>query len=123
TGQPIPAEGIRMYPRLVLGNLVLQRRMWKLSTDVFPFRDPRHSDAEHLLRVERWRREHAIPSRVFAQIDTPDAPGEGDDPRREGRKATRKPLPVDFGSWMSLRLLEQMARSATARLVLTEFSP
>lgn len=119
TGQPIPAEGIRMYPRLVLGDLVLQRRMWKLSKDVFPFRDPRHSDAEHLLRVERWRREHGIPSRVFAQIDTPDAPGQGED----RRKVTRKPLPVDFGSWLSLRMLEQLARGATARLVLTEFSP
>ncbi|WP_214105608.1 lantibiotic dehydratase [Acrocarpospora catenulata] len=118
TGQPVPAEGITMYPRLVLGDLVLQRRMWKLSTSVFPFRDPRHSDAEHLLKVHRWRREHGIPGRVFAQVDTAGR-GAGDGER----KATRKPLPVDFGSWMSLQLLEQLALGASARVVLTECAP
>ncbi|MEV6985563.1 lantibiotic dehydratase [Sphaerisporangium sp. NPDC051017] len=137
TGRPIPAEGITMYPRLVLGDLVLQRRMWKLNTAVFPFRDPGHTDAEHLLRVRRWRREHGLPERVFARVDAsgrgsaparPDSDGGtdgGTEPARPGdeRKAARKPLPVDFESWMSIQLLEQLARGASSRIVLTECGP
>jgi len=128
TGQPIPAAGVTKYPRLVLGDLVLQRRMWKLSKDAFPFRNPRHTDAEHLLKVQRWRREHGMPDRVFARVD---ASGRGvpqqDDAetaaRGSDRKSARKPLPVDFGSWLSLQLLEQLALGATSRLVLTECNP
>lgn len=137
TGDPVPVDGITSYPRLVLGDLVLQRRMWKLNTAAFPFRDPRHSDAEHLLRIQRWRIEHDLPHRLFAQIDNaaaksavddgaaPDAaPEAGPDPGTGGeRKAGRKPLPVDFDSWMSLQLLEQLALGATSRIVLTEAAP
>ncbi|MEV8373856.1 lantibiotic dehydratase [Kribbella sp. NPDC056861] len=134
TGDPIPVDGIQSYPRLVLGDLVLQRRMWKLNTSVFPFRDPRHSDAEHLLKVRRWRLDHGLPSRLFAQIDNaaaksavddgaaPDTPDAPETPGAE-RKAGRKPLPVDFDSWMSLQLLEQLALGASARIVLTEANP
>ncbi len=131
TGDPIPVDGIQSYPRLVLGDLVLQRRMWKLNTAVFPFRDPRHSDAEHLLRVRRWRLDHGLPARLFAQIDNAAAKSAVDDgaepdaPETPGaeRKAGRKPLPVDFDSWMSLHLLEQLALGASARIVLTEANP
>ncbi|MEV6284176.1 lantibiotic dehydratase [Kribbella sp. NPDC051770] len=131
TGDPIPVDGIQAYPRLVLGDLVLQRRMWKLNTAVFPFRDPAHSDAEHLLRVRRWRLDHGLPTRLFAQIDNAAAKSPADDgaapdtPETPGaeRKAGRKPLPVDFDSWMSLQLLEQLALGAASRIVLTEANP
>ncbi|GAA1542486.1 lantibiotic dehydratase [Kribbella lupini] len=131
TGDPIPVDGIQSYPRLVLGDLVLQRRMWKLNTADFPFRDPGHSDAEHLLRVRRWRLDHGLPTRLFAQIDNAAAKSAVDDgaapdtPETPGaeRKAGRKPLPVDFDSWMSLQLLEQLALGASARIVLTEANP
>ncbi|MGP4104783.1 lantibiotic dehydratase [Nonomuraea sp. KM90] len=114
TGRPVPADGVTAYPRLVLGDLVVQRRMWKLAPAAFPLRDPGHTDSEHLLRVLRWRREHGLPEQVFAQVNG----------RREnGRGPSRKPLPVDFGSWLSLRLLDQLARAASSRIVLTECSP
>jgi hypothetical protein len=130
TGDPIPVDGITCYPRLALGELVLQRRMWKLNTAVFPFRDPQHSDADHLLRLQRWRVVHGLPRRLFAQIDNAAAKSAVDEdaaapdaqPDAE-RKAGRKPLPVDFDSWMSLQLLEQLALGASARIVLTEASP
>lgn len=128
TGDPVPVDGITSYPRLALGDLVLQRRMWKLNTAVFPFRDPQHSDAEHLLRLQRWRLEHGLPRRLFAQIDNAAAKSAVDDgavpaaPDGE-RKAGRKPLPVDFDSWMSLQLFEQLALGASARIVLTEANP
>jgi len=95
---------------------------------VFPFRDPRHTDAEHFLKVQRWRREHGMPDRVFARIDASDrgAAQQEDDgtaARDSDRKPARKPLPVAFDSWLSLQLLEQLALSAASRLVLTECSP
>ncbi|WP_162452871.1 lantibiotic dehydratase [Phytoactinopolyspora mesophila] len=135
TGEPVPAEGITMYPRLLLGELVLQRRMWKLSTDAFPFRDPQRSEAEHFLELHRWRRRHGLPERLFAQVDAAaarttaddgDAADTGDDPAGAGgpeRKSGRKPLPVDFRSWASLQLFEQMALGASSRIVLTEPYP
>ena len=128
TGDPVPVDGITSYPRLALGDLVLQRRMWKLNTAVFPFRDPQHSDAEHLLRLQRWRVEHGLPRRLFAQIDNAAAKSAVDDGEAPAapdgeRKAGRKPLPVDFDSWMSLQLLEQLALGASARIVLTEANP
>ncbi|MGH3899769.1 MAG: lantibiotic dehydratase [Pseudonocardiaceae bacterium] len=127
SGQPIP-NGITTYPRLVLGNLVLQRRMWKIDKNVFPLRNPRHSDAEHLVRVARWRRDHRIPERVFAQIDNAAATtavdgGAADAGLERERKTGRKPLPVDFASWFSLELLDHLARGASARIVLTEANP
>ncbi|PSL01622.1 lantibiotic biosynthesis dehydratase-like protein [Haloactinopolyspora alba] len=138
TGEPVPDEGITMYPRLVLGDLVLQRRMWKMNVAALPVRDPADSDAEHLLRVQRWRRENGLPARVFAQVDTAaarsaddgaeadddPAPGAGGDPGAGGeRKTGRKPLPVDFDSWLSLHLFEQMVLGASNRIVLTEPDP
>jgi hypothetical protein len=132
TGDPVPVDGITSYPRLSLGDLVLQRRMWKLNTAVFPFRDPQHSDAEHLLRLQRWRLQHGLPRRLFAQIDNAAAKSAVEEeaepvtetPGPDGeRKAGRKPLPVDFDSWMSLHLLEQLALGASTRIVLTEASP
>ncbi|MFG3257277.1 lantibiotic dehydratase [Streptomyces sp. NPDC048172] len=136
TGEPVPAEGITAYPRLVLGDLVLQRRMWKLSVSAFPFRDPAHSDAEHLLRVQRWRRAHRLPRRLFVQTDAAAARSAVDDGATDGaegaagagegdgaRKTGRKPLPVDFDSWLSINLLEQLALGASARIVLTEPLP
>jgi hypothetical protein len=128
TGEPAPAGGVTTYPRLLLHDLVLQRRMWKLGTEAFPFRDPRHTDAEHLLRMHRWKKDHGLPDRVFARLDPPGAgkvPAGGAETERRGNdhKAHRKPLPVDFHSWFSLRLLEQLARGASSRIVLTECSP
>jgi hypothetical protein len=64
---------------------------------------------------------------VFAQLDPPGTGKElaGAETERRGndRKAHRKPLPVDFHSWFSLRLLEQLARGASSHIILTECSP
>lgn len=129
TGQPVPDRGVTAYPRLVLGNLVLQRRMWKMSAADFPVRKPDENEAEHLLRVRRWQRGLGLPERVFAQIDNaaPGAgPAESDEPVRETgtkRVAGRKPLPVDFAAPPSIRLLEQMVLAASSRIVVTEAAP
>ncbi|WP_017573702.1 lantibiotic dehydratase, partial [Nocardiopsis halotolerans] len=130
TGQPVPQQGVTPYPRLVLGDLVLQRRMWKMSVADFPERDPGRDDAEYFLRVRRWQRDLGLPERIFAQIDnaaTRSGAVESEEPVQEGggtkRAAGRKPLPVDFGSWHSVQLLEQMVLAASSRLVLTEALP
>lgn len=129
TGHPVPERGVTAYPRLVLGNLVLQRRMWKLSTADFPRRDPGQDEAAYFLRVRRWQRDTGLPERLFAQIDNAAAgrgAAESEDTDQGGgtkRAAGRKPLPVDFGSWHSVQLLEQMVLAASSRIVLTEALP
>ncbi|WP_068692083.1 lantibiotic dehydratase, partial [Thermobifida halotolerans] len=130
TGIPVPERGVTAYPRLVLGDLVLQRRMWKMHAADFPRRDPGRGDADFFLRVRRWRRDLGLPERVFAQIDNAAAGGgaaESEEPvQEEGgtrRSAGRKPLPVDFASWHSIQLLEQMVLAASSRIVLTEAFP
>ncbi|WP_407664808.1 lantibiotic dehydratase [Micromonospora tarensis] len=72
TTVPLPGRGIAGYPRIVHGDLVLQRRMWKLHPDHLPTRTPEQSDAGWFLSWQRWRRDNGLPRRVFA---TPEAAG------------------------------------------------
>lgn len=136
TRVPVPAEGVARYPRLTVGALVLQRALWKVDAAGFPTRRTDETGAEHLLRVERWRRAHGVPDVVFAQTDGGARAAGADDgaaeppdgaPRRDpGRTAPtagRKPLPVDFRSAMTVHALDRLARGAARRLVLTEAFP
>lgn len=129
TGVPVPPDEVSHYPRLALGNLVLQRRMWKVPSACFPQRPARADDATYYAAVQAWRTKHGIPERVFAHVDfaaaaTP-SPDDGDEVLDDagGRKASRKPLAVDFASWFSVMLLEHLVASAQSRLVITEALP
>lgn len=141
TTVPLPGRGIAGYPRIRHGDVVLQRRMWKLHPDHLPpARTPEQSEAEWFLAWARWRRDNNLPRRVFATpegtrltapapADAPaDAPAgggraggeKGGDP---GGRPDHKPLYVDFDSLFSVQLLDAMARRAGSRLVLTEMLP
>lgn len=129
TGDPVPDDAVSEYPRISLDSFVLQRRMWKIPVHLFPVRDPQTSDASWFAAVQRWRHSHGMPDRVFAQVDFAAAASGKADDGDEGedatgqRKASRKPLSVDFESWMSVQLLTQLASSATSRLVVREALP
>ncbi|MEO3769110.1 lantibiotic dehydratase [Micromonospora sp. B9E7] len=128
TTVPLPGRGIAGYPRIVHGDLVLQRRMWKLHPDHLPTRTPEQSDAQWFLVWQRWRRDNGLPRRVFATPEgTRLAPASTDDGgQAAAQPATRpdhKPLYVDFDSHFSLHLLDATARGAGGRLVLTEMLP
>ncbi|MFI7606232.1 lantibiotic dehydratase [Micromonospora sp. NPDC049366] len=125
TTVPLPGRGIAGYPRIVHGDLVLQRRMWKLHPDHLPTRTSGQSDADWFLAWQRWRRDNRLPRRVFATPEgTRLAPAAGDEPGPTvGARPDHKPLYVDFDSHFSLQLLDATARAAGSRLVLTEMLP
>ncbi|TCC00491.1 hypothetical protein E0H26_02050 [Micromonospora zingiberis] len=129
TTVPLPDRGMVGYPRIVHGDLVLQRRMWKLHPDHLPpARTPQVGDADWFLGWQRWRRENRLPRRVFATPEgTRLAPAtDGAAPAGGGTAGGRpehKPLYVDFDSYLCLQLLEAMGRSAGSRLVLVEMLP
>ena len=139
TDVPLPDRGMIGYPRIVHGDLVLQRRMWKLHPDHLPpARTPQVDDADWFLTWQRWRRENGLPRRVVASPEgtglapAPAADGEapagGGAAGRGGAAAAggrpeHKPLYVDFDSYLCLQLLDAMSRSAGSRLVLVEMLP
>jgi len=114
TSVPLPGETIAGYPRVRLGDVVLQRRMWKLHPDYLPRREPGDDDATWFLRWRRWQRDNGLPRRVFA---TPDGAG------ASGATVDHKPLFVDFDSVFSLGLLDGLARAAGSRIAMTEMLP
>ncbi|MEV0429722.1 lantibiotic dehydratase [Micromonospora sp. NPDC050495] len=125
TTVPLPGHGIAGYPRIVHGDLVLQRRMWKLHPDHLPPpRTPDCGDAEWFLGWQRWRRDNGLPRRVFA---TPEGsrltPAADDGAAQPAGRPEHKPLYVDFDSHFCLQLLEATGRGAGSRLVLTEMLP
>ena len=114
TSVPLPGNTIASYPRVRLGDLVLQRRMWKLHPDYLPKRAPDDTDASWFLRWRRWQRDNGLPRRVFA---TPDGAGSG------GAPVDHKPLFIDFDSMFSLGLLDALGKAAGDRLAMTEMLP
>lgn len=114
TSVPLPGDTIAAYPRVRFGDVVLQRRMWKMHPDYLPRREPDDTDATWFLRWQRWQRDNGLPRRVFA---TPDGAGAG------GAAVDHKPLFVDFDSVFSLTLLDALGRAAGERLAMTEMLP
>lgn len=58
-------DGVITFRRLRIGNLVLRRRMWVFSPAATLGFCTGSSDAELFLAVNRWRRQHGIPDRIF----------------------------------------------------------
>ncbi|GAA1329519.1 lantibiotic dehydratase [Saccharothrix algeriensis] len=112
TSVPLPDGTIEEYPRVRFGDVVLQRRMWKLHPGYLPRREPGDDAAAWFLRWRRWQRDNGLPRFVFA---TPDGAGSAG--------VERKPLFVDFESAFSLGLLDGLAKSAGGRLAMTEMLP
>ncbi|MEK8104824.1 lantibiotic dehydratase [Micromonospora sp. M12] len=75
TTVPLPGRGIAGYPRIVHGDLVLQRRMWKLHPDHLPTRTPGQGDAEWFLGWQRWRRDNGLPGASSPPRRAPGSPG------------------------------------------------
>ncbi|MEO1367402.1 MAG: lantibiotic dehydratase, partial [Acidobacteriota bacterium] len=64
--------GVKRRPRVYLGrHLVLHRRSWLVPASHFPHRITSESDAAYFERIERWRRQHEIPSEVYVRIHDP----------------------------------------------------
>ncbi len=122
TDKPLGDAEIGGHPRLVYKDLVLVRRLWKMDPATLPVRGAGQSDAEWFLDWNRWARKHGLPRRVFVSQDAGPPP-----PRKPGAPAgpppTAKPQYVDFDSFFSLVLLDNVIKSASRRVVMTEMLP
>ncbi|GLF96717.1 hypothetical protein [Streptomyces yaizuensis] len=77
TGRPAgPGDGIRHYPRLTLGRLVLTRRTWKVPGAALPATAPRSGAADTACVAEtvtawhRWCERTGVPRRSFLRTTT-----------------------------------------------------
>jgi hypothetical protein len=115
-------QTIAVYPRIRYKNVVLHRAFWKMEPQALPQRESKQSDADFYTNICRWRKENAIPSKVFVAPDTAaSTPSLGEQAGRDIK--SYKPLYVDFDNYFSVSLLEATLRATTNPLVMTEMLP
>ncbi|MFJ1745731.1 hypothetical protein ACIOJD_05730 [Streptomyces sp. NPDC088116] len=81
TGRTGPPSAERSRPRVLLGDMVLDRRSWRTPTSAVPARDGlERQEAAALAEFDRWRTERGIPRHTFFRVSAPPAvaPGEHD---------------------------------------------
>ncbi|MEJ7596929.1 MAG: hypothetical protein WKG01_03380 [Kofleriaceae bacterium] len=113
-----PFERVPHAPRLRVGNVIVQRRAWRVAgTDLAPDR-PAGVSAAFVLAIERARAARDIPRWVFLR-PAPDSFG---DRGLLTRDKDNKPLYIDLESVVYLDILERRLRKY-GNLVLTEMLP
>jgi hypothetical protein len=125
-GQPRPPEGTRVVhrPRIRYRNLILQRRSWTVNSEDLPVSGPGRGEAEWFLDWSRWVRENGLPRRVFLSSEGGGRPSDRDDDDDTPRGTPlTKPQYLDFDSYFSLMLLDNVLKSGPQRLALTEAVP
>jgi hypothetical protein len=109
--------GVSGRPRIRYRNVVLSRRSWSVETAALPSPAPADSDASRFLSWRTWQRRHGLPDQVFAQFAAA-----SDQPRPTWR-VWSKPHHVDFRSYHSVVLFEQLARNGGGTVRLEEMLP
>ena len=133
TGQ-LPDKGqVTRRPRITFGDIVLERQTWNVPAASFPQRGAEETDSHYFLGVNRWRRSHGLPRHVFARVAIDRTKSRATMAAEEADKATtkadkapvfsRKPLAVDFDSWFSILLLENLHRVSQSGLLVSEALP
>jgi len=84
----------RHIPRISFDRLVIQRETWSFDVQEYEFASI-NEEAERFLAVQRWRKEHRLPRRLFVKT-----PGE------------RKPHYIDLESLLSVDVLARTVRRA-----------
>jgi hypothetical protein len=105
-GTEIPDSENAVLPRVVLGDVVVQRKTWRIGADRLPSHATGCGEQEWFLNWRRWQRDHGLPRHVFASLG-----GE------------HKPQYVDFDSYFSVQLLDTAARGTESTVVLSEMLP
>lgn len=108
------AAGVQRYPRLSVGDVVLLRKMWSITPELVPRRAAGESDADLYLRMQAWRKTHALPPRsyiTFARLDN----------MQEANQ--RKPMFFDLTSIRSLLAFQKELEKHDGVLWLAEALP
>ncbi|MCA9710228.1 MAG: lantibiotic dehydratase, partial [Myxococcales bacterium] len=122
------------FPRLCLGELVLERQAWFLSSSQLEFLGPGTClpTLELMQQTDRWRRARGLPSEAFVRGVERTSRMKLDEgwakvTRQwavEARSARRKPQYLDFRNPFLVRLLASVARSSSeGGLVVSECLP
>jgi Lantibiotic dehydratase, N terminus len=133
TGQLPDNDQVTRRPRITLGDLVLERQTWTVPAASFPQRGADETDSHYFLGVNRWRRSHGLPRHVFARVAIDRTKSRAtmgaEEADKAGKKSdkrpvfSRKPLAVDFDSWFSILLLENLHRVSQSGLLVSEALP
>ncbi|GAA3861917.1 hypothetical protein GCM10022243_30250 [Saccharothrix violaceirubra] len=107
-------DAVVRLPRVEIGSVVVRRARWTFPIDRVPPRTAAGSDADHLLRLAAWRREHGVPARCFAR-------SWGEETAVSVAKA-RKPSYVDFGDWFLVAAFDRRL-SGRSTVLLEEALP
>jgi lantibiotic biosynthesis dehydratase-like protein len=125
-------DGIRVYPRVRLDEVVLARRTWKIPAAELP--DLTDLDGAAAFRAVRsWRRSLDLPEQVFWRKYTVPDPLVAVSPEERARltrsltqfpsSAERKPAFLDFGSVTGVRTWQRALRHVPDELTLQECLP
>jgi hypothetical protein len=136
-GAPELNQTLTFFPRIVCGELVLQRAMWKVAAEYLPVRQGEQSDADYFLSLTRWYKQHDLPRKVFvspdlsrpanAEIKKQPEAGENQDVKADKAAGTEqlilKPLYVDFENYFTVLLFERAIARGSHGIVLSEVLP
>ena len=120
----VDTEGIVHQPRIYLEErLVLQRRAWYIPVNQLPKRQANESEGMYYLRMQQWRRNLQIPSKVFITLAPPaiKSPSSSDAVARQSDDY--KPRYLDFESPAMLRLWIYLLERVTTYLKIEEQLP
>ncbi|GAT69288.1 lanthionine biosynthesis protein [Planomonospora sphaerica] len=127
-----PSDGVRRYPRVRSGNLILARRTWKVPAQLLPDLTDR-SGASSFREVRRWRDSLGLPERVFYRgftLPDPLVPMSEEEQHTWTRtlarfptSAERKPTFVDFTSVTSVRAWQRTLRRGQGHMTFQECLP
>lgn len=115
-------DGTQRFPRLCLGNVVLNRTAWLTRAYRTPQHDKGQPWLDYVLDVHRWRREHHIPMQCFIRTIRGGFTSPQDKLDRLLDKS-HKPLYVDFSSDYFVQVFEQAVRDSGQLIVLEEVLP
>ncbi len=111
-------QEVHRFPRLCLGNVVISRATW--ATLAGPLmREKGETPLTHMIKVTRWCHRHQVPKQCFFRILSPASY----DSQGTILHKSRKPMYVDFSSFFSLRVLEQMIKEPDQLVMMEEMLP
>ncbi|EEP73619.1 hypothetical protein MCAG_03946 [Micromonospora sp. ATCC 39149] len=125
-------RGVRAYPRVRVGSVVVARRTWKLPPASLPAVAGQDGLAGYR-EIRRWQHDLGLPDLVFSRqftLSDPLVPLEAEQRRRNARSlvqfpssAARKPALVDFTSVTSVRAWQRTLSRVDDDLTLQECLP